>query len=464
MKTWYGILLLSLLPFLLINAEEKNVKKNFKVNPNQRVFINGVPEIGIKIIGWDKNEANVNINVKANSSDADFKLAYLQNFDVTYKYEGNDVIIDLIETPKKGSWNFFDIFKGNFSYSFKKEITGEIYLPREVLLIGNFKYSNISVSSIYGELVLKGKGNHFDVKDCAKVNEIINEIGDVIISGSGGKLNAELTLSPITIRDYEGSVKIKSYNAAVNISRLTGYLNLNAYYTRGTIEEVSKGAFLYSETSDLTFKKIGGILEIIDKTGILNLYEIDGFKLEGNKTDLTADRITAKAKAQVFLTTKEGKYRISNSTGSFFIDDDYSSYSFTNSTGNINYSASNSSFTGRDIKGDWKSDTKYSTISLSEITAYYIEAFGKGRKFKAIIANNPRKVELKNTDADVELTLNKEIRTSLFLTSQGGSLHSDFSIDKYREGSKQKAAERINGGGAVVSVETYSGDIVIKKR
>lgn len=464
MKIWYRILLISLLPFLMLNAQDKNVKKNFKINPNQRVFINGIPEIGIKVIGWDKKEADMNINVKVNSSDTDFKTAYLQNFDVSYKYDGNDVIIDFIETPKKGSWSVFDIFKGDFKYSFKKEITGEIYLPKEALMVGNFIYSNISVSNIQGEMILKGKGNHFDVKDCGKVNEITNEIGGVVVSRSAGKLNADVKLSPLTLETFEGNVKIKASNTTISIAGITGSFNLDSYDTKGTVDDVSKGAIIHSEISDLTLKKVNGILEIYDKSSIIKVYDIAGFKMEGNKTDLIAEGITSKAKEKIFLTTREGKYRISNSTGAFFIDDDYSNYSFNSITGNIIYSASNGSFTGRELKGDWKSDTKYCAISLSEISSSYIEASGKGKKFKAVIANTPRKVEIKNSDDDVEIIVNKEIKTSLFLIVQHGTMKSDFPIDPYYEGTKKKAAERINGGGAILSVETNGGDIVIKKR
>jgi hypothetical protein len=447
-----------------IKAQDKNVKKNFSVNPSQRVFINGVSSLQFKITGWDKNEADVNVNVKVNTSDAGFGKEYLQNFDITYKTMGNDLIIDVIETSKQGSWSVTDIFKGDFKYSFSKEITGEIFLPKGIILNGDFKYSDITLSNFSEAVTLKGKGNHLTIKECRKVNEITNEYGDLYLGRSSGKLNAELKLSPITMEDFAGSARIHSEGASVNINRFTGALNLYLGNVRGTVEDVTDGVIVYSEVCDITFKKIKGVLQLYDKTSFIRVYDVNGFKLEGTKTDLTAERITAKEKDKVFLTTKNGKYRVSNSSGSYFIDDDYSNYSLSSISGNIYYSASNSRLKGNDLKGDWKSDTNYSEIGLNGISASKIEAVGRGKTFNALILNNPKKVDIKNEDAEVFLTLNKEIKTSVFLTASHGNLFSDFPIHKENDDSVVRAAERINGGGAVISVETKNGNITLKKK
>ena len=458
------ILFLIFIPLCFLFAQEKNVKKSFKVNPSQRVFINGVSSLQLKIIGWDKNEADVNIKAKVNTSDSRFGKEYLQNFDVSYKTDGNDIIVDFLETSGQGSWNPLQIFKGDFKYSFSKEISGEIYLPKGVTLIGNFMISDITVSNLDESIVLKGKGSHFSVKGCKKVSEISNEYGDAFISRSSGKLNTELKISPLTIEDFEGQAKINTYGASVNVNRFDGSLNISAYNTKGTVEDISGGVVYFSEISDFSFKKIKGILHVNDKSGIVKVYDVNGFKLEGSKTDLTADKIIPKAKEKIFLTTKYGSYRISNSSGAYFIDDDYSHFSLTGMTGNIFYSASNGKFTGSDIKGDWKSDTKYSEINLNSISASLIDATGRGKLFKASISNNPQKVILKNEDADILLTLNKEIKSSVFLTASHGNLFSDFLIHKESKGSVTKAAERINGGGAVISIETKNGSITLKKQ
>lgn len=456
------IFLLILLSACFIQAQEKNVRKSFKVNPNQRVFINGVSSLKLKITGWDKNEGDVNINAKVNTSDAGFGKEYLQNFDVLYKTQGNDLIIDFVETSKQGSWSVTDIFKGEFKYSFSKEISGEIHLPKGVTLNGDFKYSDVTVSDLNEAVALKGKGNHLIIKECRKINEIANEYGDIYVSRSSGRLNTELKLSPITIEDFSGTARINSYGTLVNISRFSGYLNLNLRNARGTVEDVSDGVTLYSEICDFTIRKVKGALKIFDKTSILRVYDINDFKLEGEKSELTADRITAKDK--VFLTTKYGNYKITNSSGAYYIDDDYSHYNLSGVTGNLFYSASNSRFDGSDLKGDWKSDTKYSYINLNGISASRIEATGRGKTFKGTILNNPKKVEISNEDAEVSLTLIKEIKTSVFLTAQHGNLFSDFTIHKEKEGSVERAAERINGGGAVISIKTKNGNISLKKQ
>jgi hypothetical protein len=456
------MILLILFSACFIQAQEKNVRKYFKVNPNQRVFINGVSSLNLKITGWDKNEGDINIKVKVNTSDAGFGKEYLQNFDVLYKTLGNDLIIDFVETSKQGSWSVTDIFKGEFKYSFSKEISGEIHLPRGVTLNGDFKYSEITASDFYEAVALKGKGNHITVKECRKINEIANEYGDVYIYRSTGRLFIDLKLSPITIEDFAGSAKINSYGTLVNINRFYGYLNLNLRNARGTIMDVTDGMTLYSELCDFTIKQIKGPIKIFDKTSIFKVYDISDFKLEGEKSELTADGITAKEK--VFLTTKYGNYRIANSSGAYYIDDDYSHYNLSGVTGNIFYSASNSRFDGSDLKGDWTSDTKYSYINLNGISASRIDAVGRGKAFKGVILNNPKKVEVSNEDAEVSLSLIREIRTSVFLTAQHGNLFSDFAIHKEKEGSVEKAAERINGGGAVISIKTKNGNITLKKQ
>ena len=459
-----GLIFLFLFFPLILFGEEKNVEKNFKVVPNQHVFINGVSGIDVKVIGWDKNEAAIKIKAKVNSSDSRFETEYLQSFDVNYKISGNDVYIDFAETDKKGSWSVFDIFKGDLKYSFSKEITGEIYLPGNVLLTGNFKYSDIYVTGIEGALVLDGKGNHFTIKECSKVNVINNEYGNVTVSKSKGNLSADLKLSPIKIEDFEGDVKINAQSLELNLFKITGNLYLNVYDIKGLVEEISKYVTAYSNVSNITFKKVNGVLEIHDKTSELYVYDASGFKLEGSNTHLTAQGITGVEKNKVFLTTNYGKYRISNSSGVYYIDDNHSDFIMSDITGNIFYSAKSSSFSGKELKGDWKSDTKYAEITLRTISANKIEAIGVGKTFKADIANNPQKVDLKNQDGDIDLFVNPDIKTSVFLTAIDGNLFTDFSIHKYREGQAAKAAERLNGGGAVLSAEVKNASISLKKR
>jgi len=273
-----------------------------------------------------------------------------------------------------------------------------------------------------------------------------------------------LNLSPIDIDDFEGSAKINSNGASVNVNRFKGTLYINSYNSKGIVEGVSGETVLVSELSEFTFKKSGGVLQIYDKLSDIKVYDADGFKLEGYKTNLSAEGITSKAKEKVFITTKYGNYKFTNSTGAFFIDDEHSTFTLTTINGPVYYSAANSKLTGNGIKGDWKSDTKFSEVTLLNISAQKIEAAGIGKLFKGIITNNPKKVEIKNADADVSLTLSKDIKTSVFLTARQGNLSTDFSIHIDKEGSVSKGAERINGGGAVISIETRNGDISLKKQ
>jgi len=464
MKLRTLLIMLMLFPLCCLSAEEKNITKNFKIAPNQRVFINGVSGLQVKFTSWEKNEGDIKINVKALSSDSKFAAEYVQNFDVTYKTDGNDIIIDFLETAKQGSWSPLDIFKGDFKYSFSKEITGEIHLPVTVLIVGDFKYSDISFAGFTETLSIKGKGNHISVKNCKKVNEINNEYGDVAVSSSAGKLNADLKMSPIVMDDFSGQAKIKNVGAFVTVNGFTGNLNLELYNTKCSIENVNGDVVAYSELGDLSFKKIEKVLEVYDKSGYVAVYDVNGFKLDGTKTTCNGEKISGKAKDKVFITTRNSSYRISNSSGSYFIDDEYSKSTFVSVQGTIYYSSSNSSFSGSDIKGDWKSNAEYCEISLNGISASKIEAEGRGKLFKSVVLNNPKKIEIKNQDADVSLTLSKDIKTSLFLSAFHGNLSSDFTIHKYEEGAASKSAERINGGGAVVSVETKNGSIFIKKQ
>ena len=461
MRLYPSIMIILFLIASAVTAQEKNVDRNFKVNPNQRVFINGISSIQVKIKGGDNNEGNIKINVKINSSDSRFANEYLQNFDVTYKTDGNDIIIDFIETPKQGKWSVLDIFKGDFKYSFSKLITGEIILPKGVNLIGDFKYSDISVSGFDQPLSLKGKGNHFSIKDCARVNDISNEYGDVTLINSGGRLNAELKISPITIDSFEGAVKVTTSGSSATISNINGKLGLNAYNTKAAISDISGDVSIYSEISDLTIKQVKGYLQIYDKTGKINVYDAGTFKLEGNKSDFSADRIASKDK--IFFTTKGGTYRITNSSAPFYIDDDNSVYNLNDVTGPLFYSASNSRLTGKDLNGDWKSDTRFTEISIEGISAQKIEAAGRGKLFKGVLSGNPKKVEIKNQEADILLSLDSAIKTSLFMIANHGSLKSDFPVRVINEEGISKAAERINGGGAVISLETKDGNIKVIK-
>ncbi len=462
MKTRYLLIFISFLLAASINAEEKNIRKNFTVNQGQRVLVKGISNLQLKITGWDKNEASINVTARVNSSDSKFEKEYLKNFDVTYRTDANDIIIEFSETGKQGSWSVFDIFKGDFKYSFSKVITGEIMLPASSPLAGEFNYSDLQISSIDEFINIGGKGNHLTFSSCAKLNEITNEYGDVNARNCGGKINLNLKVAPLTINDFTGSARIYSYGGSFNISRVNGSINISSYNSKGTIEDISSSVSSYSELSDITMKKISGLLYINDKSGDLQLFDIANVKVDGFRTELSAERISAKDK--VFFTTKYGNYKILNSSGAFYIDGDYSSYQITGTSGIFFYSASEGKFTGSSIKGDWQSDTKYSEIKLNGISASKIDVKGRGKNFTAVISNNPKKVEIGNTDADVSLTLNKEIRSSIFLTARHGEINTEFPIPVSSEGSVKKGADRINGGGAVISIETKNGDISIRRQ
>ena len=329
MKTRYLLIVLLFLLASVLNAEEKNIKKNFRINQGQRVLVKGISNLQLKITGWDKNEASINITARVNSSDSKFEKEYLQNFDVNYRTEGNDVIVEFSETGKQGSWSVFDIFKGDFKYTFSKIITGEIMLPASSPLAGEFNYSDIQIISMEEFINISGKGNHLTFSSCTKLNEITNEYGDVNVRNSGGKINLNLKVAPLTINDFAGNARIYSYGGSFNISGVNGTVNISSYNSKGTIEDISSNVSSYSELSDITIKKIVGLLYINDKSGYLQLFDIANIKVDGFKTELSAERINAKDK--VFFTTKYGTCKILNSSASFYIDGDYSSYQISGS-------------------------------------------------------------------------------------------------------------------------------------
>jgi len=135
-------------------------------------------------------------------------------------------------------------------------------------------------------------------------------------------------------------------------------------------------------------------------------------------------------------------------------------------TGDARLKTVSGDITLEQLKGSLEAETVSGDIELSGVSgAKYIKAkvLSGSVTYQGSIEATSR-YEMKSHSGDIEMFLPSDSAFDIEAETFSGDIETDFEISVSGKFSKKKIMGTVNGGGAVLSLSTFSGDIILEKR
>ena len=271
-----------------------------------------------------------------------------------------------------------------------------------------------------GKVVLGNVSGNIDVKIWNR-NEVKIDALKTSKADTKAKAEENAKLVKITVKEEGNTLRIKTEYPEKKIKNLS-----------------------VSVAYNLTIPS-GASVQITNVSGNLNLGEIGG-AVKANTT--SGNVILAGAKKGAKCTTVSGNVEVSAVTGNVFLETVSGTVTATNVSGNVDAKTTSGGIVLDGIK-----DAKdISAEVLSGTVKYTGDIFSDGR------------YHLKSHSGGVKMMIPANSAFDLEASTFSGSVDTDFDVTVSGKVSKKKLSGTVNGGGAEVTLKTFSGSITVKKK
>jgi len=439
-------------------TKEKTFKKNIKTTPEQKIEISGPSSTKLFIAAWDKNEVQLDLKVSIEANKDKIENDYIENFEIEEYRSGASVVIEIIEPDEDNSWNLWDLITSGH-ISVQTNVRGTIYVPRNNNLELEFKYGDLRIENIAGELVVSSRSSKLQVNGCSNLVEISNEYGDSELIGCAGALEFEGRSSPIKIFDFKGSLKVYADYAETQLKNIVGNVILDARGTEIKVERVNGSINVNAPYTDVNIQNISGKVYVSDRSSDVTVADVGGFELDGAYCNLNLSEVSGSASKIIDIKNQSGEIKISNAKGNVEIDDSYSDMSFKDITGNMNISARSNTITADHITGNWNSSSQYSTIILKNIFADSVTIENRSNDIEIGFGNSPKFINTENEYGGVKVTLPENFQASYDLKASYGEINSEFPIAFKTTSNGVVSTFKREKDDAFVRIMVHSGNI-----
>lgn len=448
----------------ITGTSRKEFKKSFPVQPNQSIDIRTVSSLDVKIRSWDKNEVMFDLDISINSSDNNFEEYYIETFDIISTSRTEYLLLEF-EEIENGGWSIWDIFRLKFHFYVEKNISGEIWVPRDNPLTSDFRYGDVLLEDMAAEINIDGRSNELIIKNCPNIRTIKNDYGNVTISNSGGKLLLESRSSEVKLNGFSGIVKIDAPYSNVEIFDVDSTLILSTRSSNVIAKNIKGDLKLNSDYCKVEVENIEGYVTISDRSGELYIKNVEGLKIDIPYSKCRIDGINGKSNKPLEIASRSGNISIYNVIADIIIDDTYSNFDFKNITGNINLYSRSGEITGENIVGNWISETQYSSIKLKGLNADRVSVTNRSEPISIDFIKSPQSIDIKNEYGGVNLLLPNNYKGEVKLFATYADIDCDFPLKIKSQGNTVNAFGKVGDGGkATMNIETRSEDILIKKK
>lgn len=461
-----NILALLALATTLLSADRfdrsRDLEHRVSVEPQQHIEIRGFSGSHIEFRTWDRNEVAIAITVRITSSDERYEEEYINSLEIRETKTTSGVLLELREREGGPSGSFWNLFKGA-SYV-KKEIRGEVMIPRANPLTLDFRYGTVALEGMKGELNIKGKSNNLSLKDCAQIRTVENDYGTSEILTSGGTLDLQGTSSTVTIASFNGTAAINAPYSTIRVSGLTGGGVIRSQSGTVTVQNAGGEMTINAEYSKITVTEVRGPVAIETKSGTVRVSKTLGLRVDAPYTDVEVAEIDGTGRGPITIANRSGSIALDQIKGDVVLDCPYTSVDLKSVTGSVDVRSKSSTIRANGITGNWKSQTEYSTLRLRGLTAKSIEVVNKSNEVEVEALAVPERVKIRNEYGSVDVSLPRGYSGTVDLEAEYGSIETDLPVTVRKRSSYATAAGTVGSGKGTIVIQTLSGNIDLTQR
>ncbi|MGH2568424.1 MAG: DUF4097 family beta strand repeat-containing protein [Bacteroidota bacterium] len=442
----------------------KDIERRFNVTPSQRIEIAGFSGSQINFTSWDSNTVYVKLKVRIESSDREYEKRWIESVQLTESATSSSFVLTL-EEPEKNWSSSGGFWRKLFGSSYvRKEISGEILVPRSNALRANMPYATVSLDGMKGELEFKGQSNTLTLRNCSSLKDIDNNYGKTTIEASGGNMRLNSQSGTLTIADFEGTVQAQINYTNATLSRVSKAVTLNSQSAKLQFEDIRGDLTVHANYSTITVANVAGFADIQTQSGTVRVKQAKGVHVDAKYSTIEISDISGEAKKDIIVRGQSGKVSMENVIGNVKIDDPYSTVNLRKVRGNVELSTQSGRVTGEEISGNWSSETKYSSVTLRGLSAQTVVMTNSSNPIDVELKTVPTKVDIKNEYAGVKVTIPPGYSGDVTLEATYGNVESDFPIRVKSLGNGAYGVGKVGSGSGSILIETKSGNIRLIQR
>ena len=278
----------------------KDYKASFLVDAKQAIIIESVSGMNVKVVSWDSSIVKFDLRVNISSSDNDYEKEYIEEFKVSERRRNSELVLTFNE-PQGDSWSILDIFKLKFHFYVEKDIKGIIYVPQSNKLTADFKYSEISLESINGELNLPGRSNDIYLRNCSAVTSIENQYGKTELRDCRGNLDLETRSSELRIKNFDGPVIIDADYNDIWLDGIKGNTKINSRSGNMELKNIHGNLEVDAPYTDMKIYNVDGFTNIINRSEDILVSNSGGLKIEGPYCNMELSAINDVKKKTIII-------------------------------------------------------------------------------------------------------------------------------------------------------------------
>jgi len=441
-----------------IAAERKTLEKRVTVTPSQRIEIEGISGSDVELRSWDKNEIYMKLNVEISSSDNDYEKEYISSVRISESVRESSVRLRFEETKSEESgWSFLrNIFK---RFYISKNISGEVYIPKNNPLATDMKYGKISLDGMGGAVRLNGTSNALEISNCKSLEEIQNDYGTTTIRNSGGELLCDGKSSTIRIEDFDGSMQIDADYSEISIGRATGKIRISDKSGSIGIDETKSDVKINGDYSDITLSNVEGFADVKSASSSIKINNVGGVRVQANYSEVEITGVKGSTGKDIVISGQSGSLSLYDAAGNLLIDNPYSGIDLRRINGAVELTTKSADITAEDINGNWKSQTEYSSVNIERLSAETIYITNKSNPVSLRLKTVPSRIEIDNEYGDVNVGMPRGFSGSVELDAEYGSVNTNLNVKRKTAGSSGFAMGVIGTGNGSIKIRVKSGEL-----
>jgi len=464
-----GTIILAALALLLqVSTSSAQQSKDLTIHADvtaaQAIRLEDFKGAELSVRTWDKPRVEVRVTIQIDMSDDDEENEYVKEVKLEQDQSDGQVVIRLVQPNMTRGFSFSDIFKLNFKRYIRREIRGEVFVPKANAFYVEVPYGKLDVEGIAGAVEIACKSGQVDVRSCAHLERITNDYGTTVLEKSGGQLSLENRSGRVDIKTFDGSLHIKAPYSTVNAENVTGGADVESQ--SGAVSLLTIGADIVVDApySTIVAEHVKGSANITGKSGSVRVTDVEGLRVDAPYSTIDADEVKGMAGELVIITGQSGRIALKQIGSGVDVQSPYTNIDLTDISGEVRLGTKSGTVRASNIKGNWTSLTEYSRITVSDLSAQKVLVENKSGGVEIDCKTVPDAVEIVNQYADVRLDVPKGLDANVRLKAEYGAITSDLSVNVEQMGSGAIAMGKVGGGKGSVSIETKSGNIRVREK
>ena len=442
--------------------QSKQLELNAPVKSQQQITLKDFSGAELTVTPWDKPAVLVRLKIEVSSSDDKWEEEYMKSVKLEEEQTEREVTIRFEQPSMPNSgFSLKKLLSLNFGSYVRKEVRGEVFVPKSNPFSAEIRYGKVDVSDVSGPLTLSSQSGNVSVRNCANVKTIENNYGTTNLESCGGSMDLSNRSGKVTIDTFDGNLDIHADYSNVEVRKATGNVQLKDQSGRVTLTDVGGRADLDADYSRIELDHIGGFVHISGKSGIIKVESVPGATIDAPYTTIDVSGVSGASGKPIAIKTISGRVDVADAQGDLQLEAPYSNINIRTLVGNVNLQTKSGAVDADRVKGNWTSSTQYSRVTIRELSAREVSLTNSSGTIDLNLETLPASLDINNSYADVNVRLPKGLSADVRLKAEYGKISSDLPVKVERMGSGELAVGLVGSGKGTFRIETLSGSIRI---